>query len=63
MRKKRRAIAQIADDLAAALKRESADIIAIGGLLIEAKDSLDHGKWLPWLKTNFGSSDRPPRDT
>ena len=28
MRKKRRTIAQIADDLAAALKRESADIIA-----------------------------------
>jgi hypothetical protein len=54
---KRRDIAQIADDLAAALKRESANIIEIGGLLIEAKGAVGHGKWLPWLETNFGESE------
>ena len=58
MKKKRRTIAQIADDLAAALKRELADVVAIGGLLIEAQDQLDHGQWLPWLEANFGSSVR-----
>ena len=58
MRKKRRVIAQIADDLAAALMRKSADVVAIGGLLIEAQDQLDHGQWLPWLEANFGSSVR-----
>jgi hypothetical protein len=42
--------------LHAALKREAADIIAIGDLLIEAHNQLDHGEWLPWLAENFGSS-------
>ena len=57
-RKIKRAIEAIADDLAAALKREASDVVAIGGLLIEAQDQLDHGQWLPWLETNFGSSIR-----
>ena len=57
-RKIKRAIEAIADDLAAALKREASDVVAIGGLLIEAQDQLDHGQWLPWLEANFGSSIR-----
>ena len=29
--------------------RESADVVAIGGLLIEAKDTVDYGDWRAWL--------------
>jgi len=32
--------------------------IGAGKLLIEAKDSLKHGQWLPWLKANFAFSER-----
>jgi hypothetical protein len=46
----------IAKELHAAVKRETTDIIAIGDLLIEANEQLDHGEWLPWLEENFGSS-------
>ena len=34
------------------------DVINIGNLLLEAKEQLKHGEWLPWLKANFGSSIR-----
>jgi hypothetical protein len=57
-RKVRRDIELIVTELQAALKRETADIIIIGGLLIEAQEQLDHGEWLPWLKENFGSTPR-----
>ena len=48
----------IADDLHLALKRETADILAIGGLLAEAKERVPHGAWLPWLKKEFSMSER-----
>ena len=52
-----RDIELITTELQAALKREATDVIAIGDLLIEAKEQLlDHGEWLPWLKENFASS-------
>jgi hypothetical protein len=56
--KPRRDIEVIASELQIALKRETADIIAIGDLLLEAQEQLEHGEWLPWLKLNFGSSTR-----
>jgi hypothetical protein len=56
--KPRRTIKVIVDELQIALKRETADIIAIGELLLEAQALLEHGLWLPWLKLNFGSSVR-----
>ena len=34
---RRRAIAKIADDLAAALEHESSDVVVVGGLLLEAR--------------------------
>jgi Protein of unknown function (DUF3102) len=52
----RRDIGLIAEQLQVVMKREAADIIEIGDLLLEAKDQLEHGEWLPWLKTNFGPS-------
>ena len=57
MKKQMRDIELITTELQAALKREATDVIAIGDLLIEAKEQLlDHGEWLPWLKENFASS-------
>ena len=57
MSKIRRDLKRIARDLRAVLKREVADIIAIGDLLNEAKEQLlEHGEWLDWLAENFGSS-------
>src|SRR5215469_4612116 len=37
-----------------------ADVIEIGGLLIEAREGhqLDHGDWLPWLEQEFDFSER-----
>jgi Protein of unknown function (DUF3102) len=32
--------------------------IAAGDLLIEAKDRVSHGDWLPWLEANVGFSER-----
>ena len=56
-RKIKRSMEAIAEQLQAVMKRETTDIIAIGDLLLEAKDyQLDHGEWLPWLEKNFGSS-------
>jgi hypothetical protein len=46
----------ITKELQTALTRETADIIAIGKLLDEANEQLEHGEWLPWLAENFGSS-------
>ena len=56
MSKKKRDIKIIASELQIALKREATDVVAIGGLLLEAKEALDHGKWLRWLEKNFGGS-------
>ena len=53
-----RTVAIIAEELHTALKRETDDIIAIGGLLTEAKAQVKHGEWLPWLKREFSMSER-----
>jgi hypothetical protein len=57
-KKQKRDLALITTELHVAMHREVADIIAIGGLLIEARQHLEHGEWLPWLEENFGSSAR-----
>lgn len=43
----------IATELNTLLKRETVDIIKIGGLLVEAKAQLPHGKWLLWIAEHF----------
>jgi hypothetical protein len=53
-----RTIDVITDELHAALRRETADILTIGRLLSEAKEKIPHGEWLPWLKTEFSMSER-----
>jgi hypothetical protein len=35
--------------------------IELGGMLIEKKESLAHGEWLPWVKQYFEGSDRHAR--
>jgi hypothetical protein len=57
MKAKKRNLKVITGELLAAMKHKSANIIAIGNLLIEAKEQIEHGSWLPWLEENFGSSD------
>lgn len=36
--------------------------IEAGSLLRECKAALDHGQWLPWLKSNFSFTDRTARN-
>jgi hypothetical protein len=55
-RRPNRTLAVIKDELEIVLKRETMDIIAIGGLLIEAKAQVKHGLWLKWLTENFSLS-------
>lgn len=38
------------------------NIIVIGEKLLIAKSQCQHGEWLPWLKDNFGWSDRTARN-
>jgi hypothetical protein len=52
----RRALSAIVDEIHVALKRETADVIVIGGLLIEAKAQLKHGQWYSWLEKEFSLS-------
>jgi hypothetical protein len=49
----KRELSSVSADLHIALRREVADIAAIGRLLIEAKGLLKHGKWYPWLHREF----------
>jgi Protein of unknown function (DUF3102) len=49
------------DAAAAAIKSSVTHAIQAGDLLIEAKEQLGHGEWLPWLKANFAFSDRTAR--
>jgi hypothetical protein len=56
MNKIKRPIEAIASDLKLALTREASNVIAIGDLLLEAREAVDHGDWVAWLAANFGSS-------
>jgi hypothetical protein len=53
-----RTLAVIADELRIALKSETANIIRIGDLFVEAKRKVKRGRWIPWLKQEFSMSDR-----
>jgi hypothetical protein len=53
-RKAARTLEIVGRDLQRALRTESKNLLHIGDLLNEAKEMLEHGEWLPWLKVNFG---------
>ena len=61
-KKPKRDLSLILDDIDAVLKSDTANIIRIGTLLIEAKALVDHGKWLPLLKQRFDFSERTARN-
>jgi len=44
------------------MKRTAEDIIAIGLDLIEVKGRLPHGRFLPWINTEFGMGERAARN-
>jgi len=50
--------AQQAEAIRVLAKRTTADIIEIGERLIAAKATCNHGEWLPWLKDEFGWTER-----
>jgi hypothetical protein len=56
VKKIRRDLAVITGELQTAMKAQSCSIIAIGGLLLEARAQVDHGEWMDWLFENFDSS-------
>jgi hypothetical protein len=58
MTRPNRTLDDIAGELHLALRRGTADILTIGGLLAEAKEKIPHGGWLLWLKKEFSMSER-----
>lgn len=53
-----RTINQIADDIIYRKRRVQQEYIAIGQGLIEAKNQMEHGEWLPWLSDTVEFSER-----
>lgn len=51
----------IEGELRTALGSETTNIVVIGNLLVEAKDAVGHGMWLPWLRDGFALTDRSAR--
>ena len=45
----------------AALRDGLRHALEAGRLLLEARDAVAHGEWLPWLETNFDGSARTAR--
>jgi hypothetical protein len=62
MNRKHNASARSLPTIVAAIRKtfrnDIANIIRRGELLEEAKDQLDHGRWLPWLEDNFSMDER-----
>jgi hypothetical protein len=51
-----------ADRIRERINKTVEDIIAVGNELLAVKDSLDHGQFGPWLKAEFGWSERSARN-
>ena len=49
---------QLAASIRERLRTSSRDAIEIGNDLLKAKKTLGHGRFLPWIKDNFGMSER-----
>jgi hypothetical protein len=53
-----RSLATIVGEIRKTLRNDIGNIIKRGDLLLEAKDQLEHGEWLPWLAVNFLMDER-----
>ena len=58
----RRTIETITDEILDAKRTGGEAILTIGRCLIEAKDMLPHGEWLPWLNERVEFSERTARN-
>ena len=56
-----RTIETITDEILDAQRRGGEAILTIGRCLIEAKEMLPHGEWLPWLNEKVAYSERTAR--
>jgi Protein of unknown function (DUF3102) len=52
-----RTLARHATEIRRLGKRVVSDVIEIGRLLVESKELVGHGDWLPWLSREFQWSD------
>jgi hypothetical protein len=52
-----RTLARHATEIRRLGKQVVSDVIEIGRLLVESKELLGHGDWLPWLSREFQWSD------
>ena len=55
---KERVLAENAEEIRKIGKRVGGDVIEIGRRLTEMKKVCGHGNWLPWLRREFGWTDR-----
>ena len=53
-----RTIEAITGDILEAQRKGGEAVLTIGRCLIEAKDMLRHGEWLPWLAEKVGYSEK-----
>ena len=56
--KEPRSIEEITRDIRDAQRKAGGAILTIGRCLLEAKEQLPHGEWLPWLNEQAGYSER-----
>jgi hypothetical protein len=56
-----RTLKTIVGEIRGTLRNDVASIIKRGQLLLEAKEQVEHGKWLPWLEENFDMAERSAR--
>jgi hypothetical protein len=55
-------VKEAAERIKQTIKRTIEDIIAVGTELLMVKEALDHGKFGPWLRAEFGWTERTARN-
>lgn len=55
-------VKEAADRIRQAVKRTLEDIIAVGNDLLAVKETLPHGQFTPWLRAEFGWTERTARN-
>jgi hypothetical protein len=55
-------VKEAADRIRQTVKRTIDDIITVGNDLLEVKEVLPHGQFTPWLRAEFGWTERTARN-